>query len=310
MNPNSDPYTGCIITNSRIGECGNVHSDSEWDNEISSSSIFKSCLWNKCSGNPSGAIYCHASGLSLIINDCVFAQCVSTAPFRGLSAGSISGAVYVNGIKEIRVDKSNFLLCSAPQNESDNAGSGAICINAVTPDIAITHSNFISCFTGSSGAALFIVFSSSVNADTASAYDCRFLCCTADGHSPDGAGTNLYGGTGFFSFRSCIFAKLKAYYGGALCIFYPSAERDPPPIRYSFFTRNTGTQGSDVWINCGTAANTFLHCFSTSEKSVCVNYNPEQVSWLPQANINSTLMASLSGDRHNALHSKGISDNH
>ena len=293
INNNLDPYTGCIITHSHIVECEDYQSASEWNKEISSSSIFKSCFWIECSGNPSGAISCHTSGASVIIHTCIFLHCTSSAPLSSFAFASISGAVYVKAIKEIRVDASSFHYCSAPQNVSDNEGAGAICINAVTQDISIAHSDFISCFTGSSGGGVQFESLQTSAVGPQTVMSCIFVQCVGKGSSPDGGALSLWHSSYTIGCTDCLFSECSADTGGALVLGYSPSTADHP-LRYLFFNKNSGITGNDVCIYYDSVANSgvLFSCFSSSKPrrvgfwkvDWSVNTTLTHDEWLPQTN--------------------------
>ena len=254
---------------------------------------FTSCTWNKAIGNPSGAISLSKPGSSLTVSACHFIQCNSTSSAPSLSQASLGGAIGVFGIKSFKVDSSQFINCCSPYNKSNNADAGGICMNAVTTTISIINSDFIACFTGSSGAGFLMLFCTA-NSNSRTVQNCRFLSNLASGESPDGAAAMLFSNSGHPGFVDCIFSHSEAYYGGALYLGYRTFPSGVTFVNFCFFNANKGDTGNDIAISIPNMPTydtpLFQGCFSTSDSNRVgyfdTNWHTYDFNWLPLTTIN------------------------
>ena len=247
---------------------------------------FTSCTWNKAIGYPSGAIYSSNPDSSLTISACEFKECNSTTTATNLDPASLGGAIGVFGIKSIKVDSFQFIQCCSPHNLSDNGGAGAICMNAITTGISIINSDFVACFSGSSGAG-FLMISCTANSNTRTVHKCRFSSNLASGESPDGAAAMLFSNSGHPGFVDCIFSHSEAYYGGALYLGYRTFPSGVTFVNFCFFHENKADNGNDVALELRSMPSDdiplFQQCFSTSTPNR-IAYNLAQLWYLDDFN--------------------------
>ena len=242
---------------------------------------FTSCTWNQAVSSPGGAISSTKAVASLAVSACKFRECNSTSD-RYSGEGSLGGAIFVKGIKSIDVDSSFFIRCSAPR-ESDNAGGGGVCMNSISSTITIKHSLFLSCFTGSSGAGVYIYGCTTTDVDAQTVNNCRFLFCTARGESPDGASGMIYQNSVTPGFSNCLFHKSEAENGGALYLDYSYYSDVKSFICFCFFNKNIATvKGNDICCYPHPSYSPLLQCFSTTEDNRI--YPSGHEDWLTRDN--------------------------
>ena len=224
---------------------------------------FTSCTWNQGVSSPGGAISSTKAGASLRVNECIFTEC-SVTEAKQSGEAVLGGGIFVKGIQSIDVDASCFIGCSAPR-KSDNAGAGGVCLNSISSSITIQHSLFLSCFTGSSGAGVYIFGCTTTDVDAQTVNNCRFLFCNASGVSADGASGMVYKNSVSPGFCDCYFYKSNAENGGALYLDYSYYSDDTYYVRFCFFNQNTASKGTDICFRIQPSDSPLFHCLSTSD---------------------------------------------
>ena len=315
---NLHPLTFHANTNTEITGIVNFHQDADLSVNSRDGPIytFQSCTFsNLINTGDGGAITCSASFTStwkpqLIIKQSTFNSCNSSLGF--------GGGVYVSGISLFSVEKACFSNC----NSVDKQGGGFYFTSGVGLPL-LSESSFISCYarntSGSSGsyddAGGIAVYSSFSSTELHYLLEsCRFISC---GCYDWGGGGHIGVGSAQLGCKDCLFSACKCSIAEGLginlattdSIFY---------IRYCFFScTNRANCPTDLSFNrdAGALSNSpILHSFSTKNPAQSVNFgvrwtNYQPRNWLPQANINAKLTATINGYRHNAIHSVGNNNN-
>ena len=232
-----------------------------------SSFLFHYCTWDNCLSEPAGAISCSQSITSLIVMHCKFNNCNSTLGTTATQAYN-GGAICVVGINTLIVSSSLFFNCRAPQTNHDNGGSGGICIRSIKKVLTIYSSDFISCFTGSSGAGVDFETSSRPKLDLEIIVDCRCIQCRSQDTSPDGGGMCLFDYVETLKCIGCLFSSCTTTGSGGGFDFYFGTNSESYPIKYCFFMGNTASSsGNDLYFWNLLPASGYLamkDCFSKS----------------------------------------------
>ena len=266
-------------------DCFNQNFDSQQITPNSASTYsFRSCSWDGCLREPGGAISSTTSGASITVTTCTFNNCNSTKQNTQPSYSYTGGAICAKGIKELTVSSSFFIHCCAPQKKNDNGGSGGIFASDIQTTISVSSSDFICCFTGSSGAGLQLgaIQSSDVGPQTIN--NCRFMYCTAEGNTPDGGALNFLKSSYTPGCSNCLLSYCKAKFGGGIHFVFNSNPH-PHPFHCCFFNRNSvpsGGSGNDICFSNKPSLPPLVHCFSTTSSSKI--YNGDD-NWLPQGSI-------------------------
>ena len=225
---------------------------------------FNFCSWDNCCSEPAGAISCDQSGASLIVMKCKFNNCNSTSGVTATQAFN-GGAIYVNGLNTFIACSSLFVNCRAPQTNHDGGGSGGIYIRSIKTVFSLSTSDFISCFTGSSGAGVFFYSSSNPKMDIEIITDCRCIQCRAQDQTPDGGGMCLWEWMETLNCINCLFSGCTSTGVGGGLDFYFGTNSESYPVKFCFFVGNSGTTGNDAFLYLlpNKENIVLLHCFST-----------------------------------------------
>ena len=275
-------------------ECIDRNFDSEQFSTNSASSYsFISCSWEGCLREPGGAISSTRAGASIAVISCTFHRCNSTSgtvpneEFNG-------GAICVVRPNSLVVSSCSFVKCSAPQTDNDNGGSGGIYTHSIQRGISLSSSDFISCFTGSSGAALFFESVSPTHLNEEIISDCKFIHCRSQDQSPDGGAMALWEHVNVVWCYNCLFSECSTTgSGGGMDILF-GQDFDSYPIKFCFFAHNKGESGNDLALSASYMLEGELiqHCLSTSAPTRVVYWTTTwcipDYTWLPQANSNPT----------------------
>ena len=227
---------------------------------------FHSCTWDNCCSEPAGAISCDQSDASLIVMNCKFNNCNSTSGVTATQAFN-GGAICVIGISTFIVSSSSFYNCRAPQTIHDNGGSGGLYIYYLKKTFSLSSSDFISCLTGSSGAAIYFVSSSTPKLDIETVLDCRVINCKAQVNSPDGGGMCLWEWTDTLKCTGCLFSGCSSTSTGGGLNFNFAANSESYPIKFCFFIGNTASYvGNDIFLYLLPNNDNLVlkHCFTLS----------------------------------------------
>ena len=270
-------------------DCKNVdfHSQTLKLSSSSSSYKFTFCSWEGCLSEPAGAISSSQAGASLSVMNCKFNNCNSTSDTTATKDYN-GGAICVNGLSTITVSSSVFFNCRAPQTNKNDCGSGGIYTHSIHNSISLSLSAFISCFTGTSGAALFFESVSSTQLNPEIISDCKFIQCRSQDTTPDGGGMTLWERVYTIRCISCFFSGCSTTGVGGGFDYYFSANYESYPIKFCFFNRNTGGAGNDIALAglYTLVGKLLLHCFSTSDPSrvayLTSTWSLGDFNWLPQ----------------------------
>ena len=252
-----------------------------------SSFQFTFCSWDNCCSEPAGAISCDKSGASLIVMNCKFNNCNSTSDTTATKEYN-GGAICVIGLNTLIVSSSLFNNCKAPQTGNDNGGSGGLYIRSIKKVLSISSNDFISCFTGSSGAGLFFSSSYTPKLDTEMIVDCEVINCISQDNSPDGGGMCLWESSYTLYCIGCMFSGCSTTGNGGGFNFNFAKKSEPYPIKFCFFNGNTGGAGNDISLSGSYSleGKLVLYCLSTSNTNRIAYWTTTwslgDFNWLPQ----------------------------
>ena len=250
---------------------------------------FEKCSWERCTGEPGGAITLAISSSSLSVRESIFKECDAIAANAQLPKKCHGGAISAQNLACLVITQCVFLQCHAPQQVNNDAAGGMYAVG-IQRVFSLSSSVCLLCSTGSSGGGIFFRSQSTLQLSTEIVHSCILINCTARGSSPDGGGLCLW--ENFYTFRCLnnLFYGCYADYGGGLNFNF-SKNSESSPIRFCFFNRNTADVGNDVaFLGSYTlVGKLLLHCFSTSNSKRVGYYNTEwhtdDFNWLPMGTL-------------------------
>ena len=273
-------------------DCKNVDFRSRTQALSSSTSSYKFtfCSWEGCLSEPAGAISSSKAGVSLAVHHCTFTRCNSTKPNTTPKERYNAGAIYLNGISSLILSSSLFYNCCAPQTQYDDSSSGAMHLRSIKSLFSISSSDFISCFTGSSGGGIGFFSTSSPKLSIETVSDCICIQCSCSGIYPDGGGMCLWEWKETLKCTGCLLSGCSTTGNGGGLNFYFAPSSESYPVKFCFFAGNSGNLGNDVFLYILPNKETIIlkHCLSLSPPTIgyCLNgvYKSTNSNWLPQTN--------------------------
>ena len=268
-------------------ECRNINFITQTKALSSAASYsFTNCSWNGCLSEPAGAISCSKSGASLAVINCKFSNCNSTSGITATKDYN-GGAICAIGLTSLIVSSSLFYNCRAPQTNHNDRGSGGIYVLSPKNVFSLSSSDFISCFTGSSGAGIFFYSSSNPKLAIEIIKDCRYIQCRSQDQSPDGGGMCLWESLYTLRCIGCLFSLCTTTGSGGGMQYLFSANAELYPIKFCFFASNTGYNGNDISFSAFGSEFPCCYCFSTTRQNRVgyydgQNWHTMDFPWLPK----------------------------
>ena len=255
--------TLCVNTTRNSLKVGQSHSlHSSTFTSISSSDV--------ASG---GVLYLHSDdeseSTSLMVTNCIFHTCNSTATSQGVYGG---GAIYID-CGFVSITHTLFFCCSSAFY------GGAIYVYNNCQSSTILHCSFIACHTEHGGAVMTHMGPSS------SISSSRFISCSADYvaggfyHNSNTTASTLTLSDSLFSYNCARYEGNRG--GGAF-----EDRRDFSYISkysFAFFTGNRAPSGvgNDISIGCKMLeTNNIIHCFTTTKEHSLWNVDDYVTDWL------------------------------
>ena len=280
----SPSYEGCTFDDTNTKQ-----------NPLSSSASFAQCTFIKLTANVNGGAISFTSDSPHTVRECFFREC-STGTHSNYQSG---GGAVCSSAGSLSVFSSRFIQCSS-------AGYGGAVLGTSSCTLTVLFESIvIGCSCNRCGGGASTHFSS-----VADVSSCRFISCQSTRYG----GGYYHNNEAGLSVRvsNSLFLKNVAKLndnnrgGGGFedCRYSTYSSKH----HFLFFRENTAAtnKGNDLSIcNISLTAADIIHCFTTTQTHSFWNKNKHQDDWLPQANINAKLTATISGYRYSPLHSRG-----
>ena len=197
------------------------------------STTFSQCLFSECSSTTGGAICVDGRGVSFLnVRNCIFTLCSSTA-----GAG---GAIFSRSISSVEVKNSLFSQCKSKGTTGGEYDGGGICMYSISSPY-VSSSSFINNFSQTDAAGICI--ESSNGPIQQIILDSRFVKCTSEGISADGAGIHMYNNRHTFGVSNCFFAFCTSTSDGGAIFLSIHSTPIGAVIRFCFFHANHASNG-------------------------------------------------------------------
>ena len=256
----------------------------------SGSYSFTNCDWTDCSSSDAGAItFRDETASSLEVKQCTFTRCISSHTDHKYSGGAINAF----NISSISICSSFFHSCKCTK-----LSGGGINLYFILHQPYVNNCDFVSCFAFDDGGGASL--RNSTASDTLVCTYCRFVNGTSHGSDTSWAGgIILWNNNNVLQCSNILFESNTGLFG---CAYGTNINSSSPdyPLRFCFFHGNTGTYGNDVcfrYYQESYEREYFISCFSVTENHRIQNYtsSTDYSNWLPQANINAKLTATING---------------
>ena len=194
-------------------------------------------------------------GISFLnVRNCLFTLCCATA--------GADGTIFSCSISSVEVKNSLFSQYKSNEIERTDDDGGGICIYSISSPY-VSSSSFINNFSQTDAAGICI--ESSNGPIQQIILDSRFVKCTSEGISADGAGIHMYNNRHTFGVSNCFFAFCTSTSdGGAIFLSLPSTVTGKV-IKFCFFhTNHALNRGKDLFFYGAQSINRIDHSYTTS----------------------------------------------
>ena len=238
-------------------------------------------------------------GVSFLnVRNCIFTLCSSTA-----GAG---GAIFSRSISSVEVKNSLFSQCKSKGTTGTEYDGGGICMYSISSPY-VSSSSFINNFAQTDAAGICI--ESSDGPTQQIILDSRFVKCTTDGNSADGAGIHMYSTRHTFGVSNCLFAFCSSTEDGGAIFLSIHSTPIGAVIRFSFFHANYASKkGRDIMFYWAESTDRIALSYTTSpgEKRVDPQQwdnTKQQDIWLPLTTVSLSLSTSETTTTTHTSHS-------
>ena len=248
------------------------------------------------SGNGGAILFRNQASGTLTVSHCTFNSCTCNLP-GGEQDGNGGGAIYAKFVSKVEVFSSFFLSCAC--YSLTLCDGGGIELYYILSQPLINECTFAFGHADDDGGGV-AIWNSNAD-DPLICKDSFFLNCEC-GEGGGGGGLAMWLNTATFKCANILFSCNQATTGGACST--DCQHSDPNFLLwFCFFNRNTGRYGNDACFCYQPSNSPSKHCFSTSDQNRIAFYSGSswyttEVNWLPQTNINTSLIATIFEPRY------------